>query len=409
VPRATGQTAPATSCEARGEDRNDELSYLVARRFSDYVWEPKYVVPVWSALAKNPVWSVRARIELGNVLTRNGRYAEAAAAYEEAAEQAFACKQYVRLGWQASNAFRVARGEGGLQAFIASVRERALASDDHQTLVMAAELELNGNDARAMDAFFARIPPTALEDAEVAMMLASAAQQIGRVDLAARALQPLLERDVKGGEEERLSSDLLGLASTIAEQQGRLEDAAKLWSRALDAEADQPMDLATLRMLEGRRLDLLARVALARPQTQRSAAVDDVLAAARAWRALDADYAEIDTRLADLFFALGDRDQAWRTLSSIIDRHPGEGASYGLVAQSLERQGEVEHAQALWQLAAELEPTNPTWSLGQARNALARGHKDAARELLKAIVKGKWHERFWQQTRDAQQILNGLE
>ena len=99
-------------------------------------------------------------------------------------------------------------------------------------------------------------------------------------------------------------------------------------------------------------------------------------------------------RCADLLVGAGRPEEAWRHLSSIIERHPAEGSAYRDVAETFELRGELREAAALWQRAIEVEPTNPTWLVRRAQALIALGEMAKARRLLERVTAGKWQERF---------------
>ena len=105
--------------------------------------------------------------------------------------------------------------------------------------------------------------------------------------------------------------------------------------------------------------------------------------------------------------ARGDKQTAWRFLTSIIDRAPGQGRAYAAVARELERVGDAERAAIMWHHASEMEPTNPTWLLRRAQTLHARGAHAAADALLKQIVEGKWQDRFARVQHQAKWLVAG--
>jgi hypothetical protein len=54
----------------------------------------------------------------------------------------------------------------------------------------------------------------------------------------------------------------------------------------------------------------------------------------------------------------------------------------------------VERALPLWQRAAEVEPTNPTWLLRQSQALAVVGRRAEADQLLDRVAAGTWHSRF---------------
>ena len=98
---------------------------------------------------------------------------------------------------------------------------------------------------------------------------------------------------------------------------------------------------------------------------------------------------------------------AWRQLSSIIERHPGDGGAYAQVAGVLQGLGDLEQADGLWRRAALVEPTNPTWLLSRAQNLMASGDEATARQLVEKVARGEWQDRFANVTGQAKNLLEG--
>ena len=139
---------------------------------------------------------------------------------------------------------------------------------------------------------------------------------------------------------------------------------------------------------------LHGQVARATTGGARDAALAAALAAGRDWRAMDPDNATRERLLAELLLAAGQDDEAWRYLSSPIDRAPREGASFAGAAEVLERAGKLEQALGLWRRAFAIDATNPTWLQRQAATELALGRKDAARATVQKILDRRWHVRW---------------
>ena len=201
------------------------------------------------------------------------------------------------------------------------------------------------------------------------------------------------------------SYDILMLASNVAERQGRLLEAARYYEEALDAREPTSMTLAELRELHRRLVELYARTILAEPSGESSRrALTSALAALARWRADDADNPEIDKRAFVMLSAVGQKAEALRHLSSIIERHPGEASAYSAVADALEEQGQDASAERA--RAIELEPTNPTWLLRRAEGLLGSQGEPAARALLEQIAHGTWQPRFSDVVAQARDYLN---
>jgi predicted Zn-dependent protease len=112
------------------------------------------------------------------------------------------------------------------------------------------------------------------------------------------------------------------------------------------------------------------------------------------WRAIDPGNAAIDEVLGELLLAVGDREEAWRQLSSVIERDPMSGDGYQAVASAFERQGRVAEALEYWQHAIVIDQTNPTPRMRKAQALIALGRTDEGDRLLAEIAGRKWHERY---------------
>jgi tetratricopeptide (TPR) repeat protein len=124
----------------------------------------------------------------------------------------------------------------------------------------------------------------------------------------------------------------------------------------------------------------------------REAAVARAMAWGAKWRAIDAGNPDIDQQLGDLQLAVGHADEAWRQLSTVIERDPMGGAGYMTVAETFERRGKVAEALDFWQQAIVIDQTNPTPRLRKAQALIALGRNAEGDALLEEIVSRKWHD-----------------
>jgi tetratricopeptide (TPR) repeat protein len=197
----------------------------------------------------------------------------------------------------------------------------------------------------------------------------------------------------------------------LAEQQGQLEHAAIALERAIDRVLESDgMSLAELRGGFTHLLELRGRLAqpLTAAPSEREAALARALAVADRWRIEDPDNAEIDRLCAELLWSLGRDDDAWRQLSSTLDRHAAEGEALAWLADALERGGDLEHAETVWARAIAVEPTDPLHRLRRAQNLRAAGQIDEARALLDQVIAGDWQPRFGFAVAQARALLNEL-
>jgi tetratricopeptide (TPR) repeat protein len=251
---------------------------------------------------------------------------------------------------------------------------------DVATFVLAALQLRETADARRM----LRDIDAKILDPATALALVDALVGSGEVADAQRVLAPLLEAFAD-------DPDLQLRASVLAEQQGRLRDAATHVERVLELASADGIELQHMRELYARLLDLESRVVQA---VGDDAGLDRALAVAARWRAEDPDNDDIDVRTAQLLFASDQPAEASRHLASITERHPALGDAHAKVAETLEREAMFERADAAWNRAFEVEPTNPTWLLRRAQNRMAYADPDDALPFLEQIAKGEWQPRF---------------
>lgn len=279
-----------------------------------------------------------------------------------------------------------ARGTLGWTQAMAAWRQRALASDrlDHVLAFVRAATLAPGDD---LDAGLDRAEALAGDDDAIVARLYLLAAGSGR---AAKA-QALLDRALA---RHPARPALLRLASSRAAGLGDPGQAAALLDRAMAGEADQPVALTQLRNDYTQLIAFHGQVARATTGAVRDAAIAAALGAGRDWRAMDPDNAARERLLAELLLAVGQDDEAWRYLSSPIDRAPREGASFQGAAEVLERAGKLEQALGLWRRAFAIDATNPTWLQRQATTELALGDKAAARATIQKILDRRWHVRW---------------
>ena len=279
-----------------------------------------------------------------------------------------------------------ARGALGWTQAMTSWRQRVLTSDrlDQILAFLRAAAVVPGDD---LDAAIDRAQALAGDDVGVFATLYATSLGAGRSTKAQALLDGALAKRPN-------EPALLRLASAGAELSGDASRAASLLDRAMAGEADRPVSLTQLRGDYTRLLNLHAQLARAASGAARDTEVAAALAVSRDWRAMDPDNADRERQLAELLLAVGNDEEAWRYLSSPIDRAPREGTSFQGAAEVLERAGKLEPARGLWRRAFAIDATNPTWLQRQAMTELAMGQKDAARATVQKILDRRWHVRW---------------
>jgi predicted Zn-dependent protease len=112
------------------------------------------------------------------------------------------------------------------------------------------------------------------------------------------------------------------------------------------------------------------------------------LAVADRWRHEDPDNPMIDQRCAELLWSLDRDEEAWRQLSSVLDRHAAEGEALAWLADTLERSGRLDRAAQVWDRAIAVEPTDVHNRVRRASNLIAQGHEAEAKLALQEVVGG---------------------
>ncbi len=274
------------------------------------------------------------------------------------------------------------RGPAGWQMIWAQWRDRVLAgtSIDH---VMAL-IPVAAQNRTDLIPILARAAELAAKDVDTQVLLARLAVQYGLTAWAEALIQPLLKTDPP--------RDLLLLAAQLAQAQGKLGDALTYLESAQAAGGDDPIEISTVRAELSRILTVARELAQQSSGAARTAAVKRAMTWGTRWRAIDPGNPDIDRQLGELLLAVGDKEEAWRQLSSVIERDPMSGSGYQTVAETFERQGRVDEALGYWQQAIVIDQTNPTPRLRKAQALIALGRTAEGDALLAQIANTKWHD-----------------
>ena len=300
------------------------------------------------------------------------------------------------------------RGAAGWRATYARWRDRVMDGGDLPhvlALIRALPYEASDDLLRILD----RAAVLAGGDADQVMGLAALASTRGQVPWALGYLRPFVDRMeatlaptstglVTGSAAAAITSSALArLASGLAQQQRQPAEALRSLQLAL------ALDGGGTALDYSRLLQLSKELAQQSPPAERPAVVARAERWAAQWRAAEPG-GPADALLAQLLFATGDSNGAFRVLSSSIDRDPMSGAAWGGIAEQFEAAGLVERSLPYWHEAVILDQTNPTWRIRHARALLAVGQADAARQILAEVLRRRWHQRFEWTLYEARQL-----
>lgn len=274
------------------------------------------------------------------------------------------------------------RGPAGWQLIYTAWRDRVLAgaSYDHVMSLLPAASQQRTD----LPAVLARAVELAGPDLDKKLHVARLAMSFGLAPFAQGVIEPLLKQ--KG------TRELYQLAANLALQQGRAADALGYLESAQAAAGDEAVNLGTVRAELTQILNLARDLAVQRSGADRDAVVAKAMAWGAKWRAIDAGNPEIDALLGELQLAAGNTEEAWRQLSTVIERDPMAGSGYVTVAETFERRGKVLEALPFWQQAIVIDQTNPTHRLRKAQALIALGRTAEGDALLQDIVSHQWHD-----------------
>ena len=220
------------------------------------------------------------------------------------------------------------------------------------------------------------------------------------------------------------SPALLAGTARLAQQAGQPEVAVECELRAIEAEGPYMPKRINVHLfrrryqwLWGQLSQRVQRAAAAAKQAppdsparrDLQAALDQARNVWRTWEGVDAgNAASLHQQMATLYRQAGEGDEAWRIVSSLIDRKPRDGSSYFQVGQWHAGAGDRDAALALYAKACDVEPTNGDWAWHHAELLLQMGRKDQARTLFRRIAEEKWQPRFQHYNAKAKDRLKSL-
>ena len=366
---------------------------LIGMRYGE---RPDDIARAWDAVAQGDYKNI-ARAQAAQVLANHGRYdaaAERVAALVAELDLRAAPPALGQLQYSFSSS---RRGNAGWQLVLAQWRDKVIAGDSYEHVM--AMLPFAQRQAGDLQAILTRAVQLAGDDRDRLTDLALRAISLGQAPLAQQIIDPLLK--------QRPTRELWQLAARLAQAQGRTADALAHLEAAQDAGADEAVGLSTVRAEIGAIIALARQLALqssAGSPAQRQA-IGRVLQWGSRWRAIDPGNAGIDQTLGEIMLAVGDRAEAWRQLSSVIERDPMSGDGYQTVAGIFEQQGRVAEALEYWQQAVVIDQTNPAPRLRKAQALIALGRTEEGDRLLAEIAGKRWHERHEWTVAQARSLL----
>jgi predicted Zn-dependent protease len=189
------------------------------------------------------------------------------------------------------------------------------------------------------------------------------------------------------------SRELYQLVASLELAQGRVGNALTDLEEAQKAGKDEKVPLQMLRGELAQIIAVARQLAVQSSGQTRADAVARAMAWGTKWREIDQGNPQIDQLLGELQLAVGNPAEAWRQISTVIERDPMSGDGYQIVANMFEHQGRVAEALPFWHQAIVIDQTNPTPRLRRAQALIALGRTDEGDAQLAEIVNDRrWHD-----------------
>jgi tetratricopeptide (TPR) repeat protein len=390
--------AAVVALEAMG-DRGFDLQVIAASQVSQY-WDLSAELKgrAWDAVARGELRN-RARYEAARALYNKGDYAGAAERFATLLAEIDLTAAPVQLDYTVQGAMQSSpRGMAGFDMAWRGYVSRILADGSYDHVVALASSAAMMSRAPDVDRSLGRAAELATGDRELLIDVLQLAVSLGQNERAAALLPLVLVGDPDPAVER--------LAMQLAVNQGKPGEAADHLERAIAAEPG-PAPLANVRSDFVQLITLRGRVAQLAIGQAKDDAIAALLATSRKWRAIDPANSQIDSVVGELLLGLDRPEEAWRQLSTAIERDPMDGAGWILVAGALERHGRYDQALETWQQALVIDQTNPGPRLRKAQLLYAMGRADEGDAIVKDAAPRKWHDRYaqdaWQLTSLAQQ------
>jgi len=348
-----------------------------------YRMKPADVVRAWDSVAYGEYKNI-ARAQSAMVLMGRGQYdagAERVAQLVADLDLNAMPPNLASLQYQFQQS---RRGAAGWQLVWATLRDRVLAGNSYEHVIMlVSQAPYHPID---MPAILAKAAALAGDDGERIVQVARLAMNHGHASFGHALVEPLVK--------QHPTRELHQLVGGIALGQGRTADALAHFEAAQAAGGDEAVQLSTIRAELGQILNVSRQLAVQSQGAARLQAVQRALSWGAKWRAIDPGNAQIDQQLGELLLAVGNKAEAWRQLSSVIERDPMSGDGYQTVAAAFEAQGRVADAIEYWHQATIIDQTNPTPRLRKAQALIALGRTAEGDAVLAEIAGRKWHARW---------------
>lgn len=390
---AAGRSGPAAARLAELGERAPLLRLLGATALQNRGGRPADAARAWDTFASGPYHNV-ARAAAALAYQQQGQADEAAARYAALAADYDLQALPVSLGMARYVFQQSRRGVAGWDIAAAQLRDRVLpAGSFEQVLLLVAATDSQADHMRIL----ARAAELANGDPARIATLARTAADLGELVWASQLVQPALQSSP--------TRDLAQLAGQLALQQGRPADALAALEQAQTLGADEAAPIGVVRAELGQLISVAQRVAVASTGAAREDAVARALRWGKRWRAIDPGNAQTDMALGDLMLGVGDPAEAWRQMSTMIERNPMSGDGYEAIANIFEREGKVAEALDYWEQALRIDQTDPTPRLRKAQALFALGRTREGTAALRDILDRRWHERWEWTVESARELL----
>lgn len=278
------------------------------------------------------------------------------------------------------------RGPAGWQMIWNTVKDKVLAGSslEHVLAILPLAQQSNANDVSLI---LAKAATLAADDPDTLATLAALGVNMGQVEWAEKLVQPLLAR-APSSALHRVAADIAQRQSRTADSLHHLEEAFRL------ADPSETLSLAWLRSELMTIIEKARQIATTTSGPARTDAIAKLMGWVKTWRELDSANPQIDGIIGNALLSLGETAEAWRQLSTIIERDPMDGANYMMVAEVFEQRGRVAEAIDLWQQALVLDQTNPTPRMRKAQALITVGRTAEGDQLLAEIANRTWHARW---------------